>query len=375
LLALQDQSGHDVSCVLRGVFTDLLNAHLLLEGARSPSGLLTMVNRLLCRSGALQDADFLTSMVAVIDHENLRMHLASAGHPPALLVRDGDVRPVPTIGGEGASGPLGVSETMVFADLTVDLRPGDGLLLYTDGLPEMPRTAGLPALTVDDLCSLARQILSEGSATGAGDLGEELLAAVSRRSLEAITPDGTNRSLDDVTIVGVDIESPAPWQTARLAGETVAAISEGIADLYATLAADWHQRGWNDADLRLRTVLAEAVVNGWEHGAGRDPQQEVAVSWQWATHFVLRVESPGGGFDLDDIDDPTKVHRRRENRGRGVYLIRELADQASWSEGGRILTAVFRRRRRRTTAASALTRTSHFHALLEPATREELSWT
>jgi serine phosphatase RsbU (regulator of sigma subunit) len=58
--------------------------------------------------------------------------VASAGHPPPLVLRaDGTVETV------ACSGPLlGVIRDIVNADIIVDLRPGDALVCYTDGVTE-----------------------------------------------------------------------------------------------------------------------------------------------------------------------------------------------------------------------------------------------
>jgi phosphoserine phosphatase RsbU/P len=59
--------------------------------------------------------------------------LASGGHPPAVLLRsDGSADYVPTPGGQ----LVGVVPDAQFTTATVDLGPGDTLLLYTDGLTE-----------------------------------------------------------------------------------------------------------------------------------------------------------------------------------------------------------------------------------------------
>jgi serine phosphatase RsbU (regulator of sigma subunit) len=54
-----------------------------------------------------------------------------AGHPPPLLVRDGEARQV------DASGPvLGAWEQSAWQTATLELEPGDVLLLYTDGVTD-----------------------------------------------------------------------------------------------------------------------------------------------------------------------------------------------------------------------------------------------
>ncbi|WP_069741514.1 SpoIIE family protein phosphatase [Streptomyces sp. EN23] len=59
--------------------------------------------------------------------------LAGGGHPPAMLLRaDGSADYLPTPGGQ----LVGVVPDAQFTTATLDLRPGDTLLLYTDGLTE-----------------------------------------------------------------------------------------------------------------------------------------------------------------------------------------------------------------------------------------------
>ncbi|MFB4426643.1 PP2C family protein-serine/threonine phosphatase [Streptomyces sp. QL37] len=59
--------------------------------------------------------------------------MAGGGHPPAVLLRaDGSADYLPTPGGQ----LVGVVPDAQFTTVTLDLRPGDTLLLYTDGLTE-----------------------------------------------------------------------------------------------------------------------------------------------------------------------------------------------------------------------------------------------
>jgi phosphoserine phosphatase RsbU/P len=61
------------------------------------------------------------------------VHLASGGHPPALLLTaDGGARYVELLGGQA----IGISSTPRFASTRIRLMAGDTLVLYTDGLTE-----------------------------------------------------------------------------------------------------------------------------------------------------------------------------------------------------------------------------------------------
>lgn len=63
----------------------------------------------------------------------IEVHLASGGHPPAFrLAADGVVDEVSTMGGQA----VGIIGDPKFVDASVQLSPGDTLLLYTDGLTE-----------------------------------------------------------------------------------------------------------------------------------------------------------------------------------------------------------------------------------------------
>ncbi|GGS53828.1 GAF domain-containing SpoIIE family protein phosphatase [Streptomyces griseoviridis] len=73
--------------------------------------------------------------------------LAGGGHPSALAVRgDGSVEPISTMGGQ----LVGMLPDPQFVRTSTRLRPGESLLLYTDGLTEA-RTAGGTMLGEDGL--------------------------------------------------------------------------------------------------------------------------------------------------------------------------------------------------------------------------------
>ncbi|MFJ6073070.1 SpoIIE family protein phosphatase [Streptomyces sp. NPDC093065] len=73
-----------------------------------------------------------TCLYAVYDPHRHQCHIANAGHLPPVLVRPGER---PRLVSLPAGAPLGVGG-VAFDTTTFDLRPGDRLVLYTDGLVE-----------------------------------------------------------------------------------------------------------------------------------------------------------------------------------------------------------------------------------------------
>jgi serine phosphatase RsbU (regulator of sigma subunit) len=74
-------------------------------------------------------------VVARFDPARQEIVWAQAGHPPPLLSRAGRTAPL-----DRPPGPmLGVLDDAVYPTARLDFRPGDVLLLYTDGLVEHRR--------------------------------------------------------------------------------------------------------------------------------------------------------------------------------------------------------------------------------------------
>ena len=81
-----------------------------------------------------KSTEFVTLFYGVVDARNKRLTYCNAGHNPAMLLRDGLISELGS--GDEGSIVLGVLEDEIFRQNSFDLRSGDVLLLYTDGLSE-----------------------------------------------------------------------------------------------------------------------------------------------------------------------------------------------------------------------------------------------
>jgi sigma-B regulation protein RsbU (phosphoserine phosphatase) len=96
----------------------------------TPREVCTKLNKFLCAN--IVSGKFVTFFYAVFDAESRTLVYENAGHNPGLLVRANGA--VESLRGDGAV--LGVIADCGYQDFTVQLQPGDKLLLSTDGITE-----------------------------------------------------------------------------------------------------------------------------------------------------------------------------------------------------------------------------------------------
>jgi phosphoserine phosphatase RsbU/P len=99
---------------------------------RSPADVLRRVNRYVY--DACLDGRFVTMILADLNPQTHRLTLANAGHELPLIRRASGVVERLELPGSGL--PLGVLADTVYAPTIVDLKPGEVVVLHSDGLPD-----------------------------------------------------------------------------------------------------------------------------------------------------------------------------------------------------------------------------------------------
>jgi len=81
--------------------------------------------------------------------------------------------------------------------------------------------------------------------------------------------------------------------------------------------------------------LVEAVSNAIEHGNKLDSSKKVYVESNVTNEILsFKVTDEGVGFDHQNVPDPTSEENIDKPRGRGIFLIRRLADDVDYNELG-----------------------------------------
>lgn len=89
-------------------------------------------------------------------------------------------------------------------------------------------------------------------------------------------------------------------------------------------------------------AVTEAVNNAIIHGnkSNEDLLVELAVGDK-DLDFCFSISDDGEGFDFNNLPDPTSPENIEKENGRGIYLMKSLADEVVFEDEGRRVTIYF----------------------------------
>ena len=285
-LAIGDVAGHGVrAAALMGQMRAALRAYALEN--HSPAVVLELLDRML---RSTRERAMATVIYAVIEPETGKVRYASAGHPPPLLVDDSGARLL-----DPATGPpVGTILDSAYTEAELEMRPGETLLLYTDGLIEVRGEA------LDE--GLARLLDAAGGLTAPHALCE--------RILETLRPDAD--ASDDIAVVALHTPPIPDVLDLRFQAEP-----ETLATLRHTLRRWLRAAGATAEDLAAITLACnEAAANAVEHAYGAG-----------AAVYDVSARLEGSVVVLGVRDHGSWREARGENRGHGQVIMRAAMDE------------------------------------------------
>jgi anti-sigma regulatory factor (Ser/Thr protein kinase) len=286
--SIGDVAGHGLrAAIVMGEVRQAFRAAAL--NPNSPSLVLERANTIV---NMRANPVMVTAMFGIVDPRDGTVTYASAGHPaPLLALPCGVVSLLPKDGV-----PLGIVDTIGATDWTFTLPPGALFTAYTDGLIEY-----------------SRDVIE----------GEERLLAAAREGVVHIDADparallrrifATHENTDDVatlTVASADVPSTTFAFIFSALPMAVPLVRRSLERFARGVGLD------DDCRFSLLTAVGEAVANAVEHAYLGPPG-------------LVRVHAQSGDGSLVvtvEDDGKWKPAQRRDERGRGLPLMRALMD-------------------------------------------------
>ncbi|MFN8609201.1 MAG: SpoIIE family protein phosphatase [Vulcanimicrobiota bacterium] len=307
-----DVSGKGVPAALFMAVTQTL----IKATARQGLGLAELMSRLndeLCENN--EASMFVTLFAVILNVRSGHLEFSNGGHNlPFLLGPSQAPEQLPRTRGMG----LGAAEGVAFQTGSLRMRPGQSLLLYTDGISEAHNPAS--ELYGEERM---RQFLAAQSDLRPRPLVENLLAEI--RRFESGGPQA-----DDITALVIAYLGPAGPVSLQLKNQM--AELDGLAQAIEGFSASFHlsPSEANALQLAAEELFTNAVSYGYEPGDEGSLELILDVREGW-----LRVEFRDDARPFNPLQDGPPVDSQadlehRKVGGLGIHLTRQLFDQVDY---------------------------------------------
>ena len=89
-------------------------------------------------------------------------------------------------------------------------------------------------------------------------------------------------------------------------------------------------------------ALTEATNNAIIHGNKNRSDKKTEIEYNIQDNTIaFTITDEGGGFDYNDLPDPTSPENIEKPQGRGIFLMNHLADEVSFIDPGNVVELKF----------------------------------
>ena len=136
---------------------------------------------------------------------------------------------------------------------------------------------------------------------------------------------------------------PKPTNTTQLGHLSLASKPDALIEVEQLLEEIHNEFNFkDDAYGNIMVAVTEAVNNAIQHGNKNDSNKKVELSiYLDGFRLLVSVTDQGAGFDEASLPDPTAPENLEKLGGRGVFLMKHLADDLIFNEQGRQVTMAF----------------------------------
>jgi phosphoserine phosphatase RsbU/P len=308
--AVGDVSGKGVPASLFMAVTKTLFRATAGNGG-TPGEILARLNTDICRDN--ESCMFVTFFCGILNIRTGQVDYSNGGHNlPYYLHRDG-VDPLENLGGIS----LGLVERSPYASGRMVLRPGDALLLYTDGVTEAMNMS--ETLYSDERLA---QFLGTNRSSAPRPIIGDLISDVRHFAGEA-------PQSDDITVLALHYFGT----TKKMPEDVEISVHNKLSELASanqTLTQFGRKHGLPDSILHdLNLALGEILTNIISYGYTDSGEHEITVRLSIGPG-EMRVDVEDDGKPFNPLEAPeadtTKALEERAVGGLGVHLVRKLTD-------------------------------------------------
>lgn len=92
----------------------------------------------------------------------------------------------------------------------------------------------------------------------------------------------------------------------------------------------------------IMIAVIESVNNAIIHGNKLSKEKHVELSMRFEENAVtFSVKDQGNGFNINDLPDPTAPENLTKTGGRGIFLMKHLADEVNFKHEGQQVELTF----------------------------------
>lgn len=186
-IGIGDVTGHGLESGMLMLMAQTSVRTLLLYGESNPQKILETLNRTLYSNVVRMNSDR-NMTLALLDYDGETVSLTGQHEEVVVVRRNGDLERIDTI---DLGFPLGLEEDIssFVAQAQVDLAPGDGIVLYTDGITEAENSGGV-LYGLPRLCDLVQKYWTNSAAD------------IRRRVIQDVQSHiGHHKVFDDITLL------------------------------------------------------------------------------------------------------------------------------------------------------------------------------
>jgi phosphoserine phosphatase RsbU/P len=285
----------------------------------TPGEILARLNAELCRDNA--SCMFVTFFCAILNIRTGQVDYSNGGHNRPYHLHCDGVSPLEKFGGR----TLGLAEQSPYASGRLVLRPGEALLLYTDGVTE----------AMDSSETLYSNQRLERFLAGHRDSSPRQMVSDLVSDVRRFT--GTAPQSDDITALALHYFGTTKKVTESVEIEISNKLSE-LDQLNQTLAELWRRHGLTPKVVyNLNLAIEEIVTNIISHGYTDDREHIIRVNLNVQPGEV-RIEVEDDGQPFNPLEAPevdiTKPLEETTIGGLGIHLVRKVMDGLEYERQG-----------------------------------------